>query len=53
MSTGHEQASDARGRSDLDRRVVEVTGHLLMAGIWVERQLKNLPERRHGSSLVR
>jgi hypothetical protein len=29
--------------SELDRRAIHVVGHLLMTGIWLERQLRNTP----------
>jgi hypothetical protein len=33
-------------RSEVDRRAIALAGHLLMAGIWVERQLKDRLGRR-------
>jgi hypothetical protein len=36
-------------RSDFDRRAIGVAGHLLMAGIWLERQFKNALPRKEES----
>jgi hypothetical protein len=33
-------------RSEIDRRAIGVVGQLLLAGIWLESQLKNAPRPR-------
>ncbi|HWE68842.1 MAG TPA: hypothetical protein VG205_00695 [Acidimicrobiales bacterium] len=37
----HRSFATRAPRSEIDRRAVGVAGHLLMAGIWLERRLKN------------
>jgi hypothetical protein len=37
-------SSDRPMQSELDRRVISVAGHLLMGGVWMERQLVLAPK---------
>ncbi len=30
-------------RSEIDRRAIDAVGHLLMVGMWLERQFKSVP----------
>lgn len=60
--TIREQPPDQPRRAHIDRRAISVTGHLLMAGIWLEHRLMSVPrpgsrwiattERRALSTLV-
>lgn len=45
-----EQLPDRRLRAQVNRHAISLTGHLLMAGIWVERRLMKAP--RPGFRLV-
>jgi hypothetical protein len=40
-----EQRPDRPLRAHMNRRAIAVTGQLLMAGIWLERRLMNVPRR--------
>lgn len=44
MSVDKNRPSDLRRQSELDRRAIRVAGHLLVAGIWLERQLGKAPK---------
>jgi hypothetical protein len=47
VSIAIEEPSTDRGqRSEVDRRAIALAGHLLMAGIWVERQFMGRFGRR-------
>ena len=37
-------SSDRPMQSELDRRAISVAGHLLMGGVWMERQLALAPK---------
>ena len=47
MSIAIDESSSVRAeRSEVDHRAIALAGHLLMAGIWVERQFKDRLGRR-------
>jgi hypothetical protein len=60
--TNAEQLPDQPRRTDINRRAISLTGHLLMAGIWLEHRIRSVPrpgsrwiettERRALSTLV-
>jgi len=62
LRNNSEQLPDRPLRADLNRHAISLTGHLLMAGVWLERRLMNglrrgsrwveAPERRAQSTLV-
>ena len=43
MTGGTNDAHGPRGQSELDRKAIVTFGHMLMTGIWLERQLKRAP----------
>jgi hypothetical protein len=44
MSAGRSSRSLLKRQSEFDRRAIHMVGHVLMAGIWLERRLANSPK---------
>jgi hypothetical protein len=44
MSVRNVSPSPTRSRSGLDHRAIRIAGHLLLGGIWLERQFGSVPK---------